>query len=116
MKIQQKRVNFKSIDCSRLGAMAKLHVGNPEQLEDMSKNVEVILKDTKHKFPYRKTFMDVNSIKIIARKKGLNFIEKLLGYHTVVDYFPIGNLRNLIKFKFKGDFTEFFKKTIAKVR
>ena len=116
MKIKFGKINFKSIDTSRLDTLGNMYLSSKKDLELITKNVEVTLSSSKKSFPYRKSTLPVRSIKIVARKKGLNFIEKLFGYHKVVDYYPIGNLRNLITFKFKGTFEDFLKKTIAKVK
>ena len=116
MKVQTGKINFKSIDTSRVQGIGTIHIPDRKILERISQNVDVKLSSVNKSFPYRNTSMSISSIKITARPKGLNFIEKLFGYRTVVDYYPFGNLKPIIKFKFKGSFEDFLKKTIAKVK
>ena len=117
MKINSKHSpNFKSVNIDRLVGPGQIYVTDRKDLEKMSEGVDVILKNTKRNFPYRKTTMSVDAIKIIVRPEGLGFWSKLFGKQTVVDYFPFGNLKPMIEFDFKGTFMDFLKKTIAKVK
>ena len=110
------KINFKSIDTRKLSGMGKIYIPNINLLEKITQDVDVKLSSVQKDFPYRKTTMTVPSIKITARPKGLNFIEKMLGKKTVVDYFPTGNLRELITFDFKGSFADFLRKTVSKIK
>ena len=115
MKIIKTNPSFKRLTLSSLKPIDKsLFINDVRQLENASKNLDVILKSTKRDFPYRQTRLSMSAIKITARPQKLSFFEKLFGRRTVVSFFPTGQLHDLVS----GEkaFEEFFKKTISKVK
>ena len=113
MNIKKVTPSFRGLNVSKLNAIDAMSVDNIERYRNLAENYDVSLKSTKKDFPYRKSSMTVNAIKISARPKNLGFWDKLLGRKTVIEYFPT-RMRELIEYK--KCFAQVFKETIAKVK
>lgn len=117
MTLSELKVSFKSIKIGKLSSSEIIQLPDEKTLEYISQNADVKLKGVNKNFPYRNGTISIRAIKITARPKGLTFFQKLFGKKTITDYYPTSlNLKQYIKFDFKGTFEEFLKKIIEKTK
>ena len=90
--------NFNGINISKsMKGFHSVHLGEIKEMESITSGVDVFIRSVVKKFPYRKSTMTLPAIEFSARPQNLSFWEKLCGKKTVKDYFPTGNIGELIR-------------------
>ena len=91
-------MDFRGIKVSK--HLYTIHHNYIRDLKDMDKiaaGIDVFISSVTKSLPYRKSSVTVPAIKISARPQNLSLWERLLGKKTVTEYYPTGNIGELMR-------------------
>ncbi len=115
MKVTPQGVNFNGVYVSkRITPIHNMYLEGLDKLGQSAFGLDVFIKSVTRSLPYRTGTMPVSAIEVSARPEGASFLERLFKKNTVTEYFPTGNIGELIRGK--DTFADVFARAVSKAK